>query len=117
MNLLSSRAVNATVTLCHTATRDLSSFTRDADIIISAAGKPGLINSSMTGSNQVIIDVGTTRVADGTSRKGYRLAGDVDLDSVISAARAVTPVPGGIGPMTVAMLMKNTFKAYCLRAC
>lgn len=105
------KGANATVTLCHTGTQDLSSFTKTADILICAMGVPEMIGGDMIKPGAVLVDVGTNRVPDPGSEKGYRLAGDVDFDSVHAVAGAVTPVPGGVGPMTIAMLLSNTVKA------
>ncbi len=106
---------NATVTVCHTGTRDLAAHTRRADILIAAAGTPKAITADMVKPGAVIIDVGTTQV--GTTAEGKRiLAGDVDFEAVREKAGAITPVPGGVGPMTITMLMKNTVKAARLAA-
>lgn len=102
---------NATVTVCHSRTADMVSETVDADILISAVGKPEFIGADMIRENAVVIDVGVNRVEDSTRKKGYRLAGDVDFESVLPKVSKITPVPGGVGPMTVAMLMKNTLRA------
>lgn len=102
---------NATVTMCHTGTTDLAHFTRQADILIAAAGKPEVVNESMIKDDVVVIDVGVNRVDDPNAEKGYRLVGDVKFDTVSKKAAAITPVPGGVGPMTIAMLMHNTVKA------
>ena len=102
---------NATVTVCHTGTRNLSEYTKKADIIIAAVGKPRSICSDMVSKGVVIIDVGVNRVEDNTLPKGYRILGDVDFEEVSKKASAITPVPGGVGLMTVAMLLKNTVKA------
>ncbi len=102
---------NATVTVCHTRTRDLPEYTRQADILIAAAGRPQMITGDMVREGVVVIDVGVNRVDDPTAKRGYRLVGDVDFDSVSEKAAAITPVPGGVGPMTIAMLMKNTVQA------
>lgn len=101
----------ATVTKCHKFTKDLTRHTIDADILIVAAGAPGLITGQMIKEGVVVIDVGINRVADPGSEKGYKLVGDCDFDSVSERASWITPVPGGVGPMTVAMLMKNTLLA------
>ena len=101
----------ATTTICHKYTQDLTKYTISADILVVAAGVPGLIRGEMVKEGVVVIDVGMTRVADETTEKGYRLAGDVDQESVTEKASWITPVPGGVGPMTVAMLMKNTLLA------
>ncbi|MDP8263719.1 MAG: bifunctional methylenetetrahydrofolate dehydrogenase/methenyltetrahydrofolate cyclohydrolase FolD [Candidatus Ancaeobacter aquaticus] len=102
---------NATVTVCHSRSVDLNSITCSADILIAAIGSPFFITSDMIKPGATVIDVGINRVDDPSSPKGYRLVGDVDYDNVIDVARAITPVPGGVGPMTIAMLMKNTVEA------
>lgn len=102
---------NATVTLCHTHTRDLAAFTRQADILIVASGRPGTVTGEMVRPGAVVIDVGVNRVEDPDSPKGYRLVGDVDFDSVRQVASLITPVPGGVGPMTITMLLYNTLEA------
>ena len=110
-NLLASRSVNATVTICHTGTKDLSSYTLEADIVIAAAGKPGLITADMVRPGAAVIDVGVNRVPDTSTKSGYRLCGDVDFPAVAEKAGYITPVPGGVGPMTIAMLMQNVVQA------
>lgn len=110
-SLLMAPGPNATVTLTHKYTTDLESHTRMADILIVAVGKPGLITGDMVKSGVVVFDVGVTRVPDGTAPKGYRIAGDVDFDGVSEIAEAITPVPGGVGPMTITMLLVNTLTA------
>ncbi len=102
---------NATVTVCHTRTRNLSDITRQADILVAAMGVPGAITAEMVRDGAVVIDVGINRVDDATRRRGYRLVGDVDFDAVAAKSEAITPVPGGIGPMTIAMLLSNTLDA------
>lgn len=102
---------NATVTICHTGTRDLPSFTRQADILIAAAGRPNTITADMVKEGVVVIDVGVNRVEDASKQRGYRLVGDVDFESVSHKARLITPVPGGVGPMTITMLLHNTIQA------
>ncbi|HEY9449721.1 MAG TPA: bifunctional methylenetetrahydrofolate dehydrogenase/methenyltetrahydrofolate cyclohydrolase FolD [Gemmatimonadaceae bacterium] len=102
---------NATVTVCHSATRNLPAHTRRADILIVAAGRPGMITGEMIKPGAVVIDVGINRVEDTTVPKGYRIAGDVDFASVCGVASRITPVPGGVGPMTIAMLLRNTIRA------
>ncbi len=102
---------NATVTVCHTRTRDLPDVTRQADILVAAMGVPGAIGADMVRPGAVVIDVGINRVDDASRRRGYRLVGDVQFDAVAAKAEAITPVPGGIGPMTVAMLISNTLHA------
>ena len=101
---------NATVTVCHSRTPDIAYYTRQADIVIAAVGMPSLIKGDMIGDGTVIIDVGINRVED-NSEKGYKLSGDVDYESVMDKASAITPVPGGVGPMTIAMLVENTVEA------
>ena len=102
---------NAIVTVAHTGARDLGAYTRQADILIAAIGKPGAINASMVKKGAVVIDVGINRVEDASTKSGYRVVGDVDFNSVKEIASAITPVPGGVGPMTIAMLMLNTLKS------
>ena len=107
---------NATVTVCHTGTRDLPQVTRSADILIAAMGRARAITADMVKEGAVVIDVGINRVDDSTRQRGYRLVGDVDYEEVSKKAAAITPVPGGVGPMTVAMLLSNTLKAAQHRA-
>ncbi len=102
---------NAIVTVCHTAAEDIAMYTRQADVLIAAMGRPEVITGNMVKPGCVVIDVGVNRVDDPTREKGYRLAGDVDFASVEPVASAITPVPGGVGPMTIAMLMQNTYQA------
>ncbi|MHB8852974.1 MAG: bifunctional methylenetetrahydrofolate dehydrogenase/methenyltetrahydrofolate cyclohydrolase FolD [Ignavibacteriaceae bacterium] len=103
---------NSIVTVCHSATKNISYFTRQADILIAAIGSPNFVKSDMVKEGVVVIDVGINRVEDKNSKKGYRVVGDVDFESVAPLSSFITPVPGGVGPMTIAMLLKNTFKAY-----
>lgn len=105
-------AGNATVTVAHSRTQNLATLTKSADIIIAALGIPEFLKADMVKDNAVIIDVGITRVPDQTKERGYRIAGDVDFESVSKKASHITPVPGGVGPMTIAMLLKNTLQAY-----
>jgi len=102
---------NATVTIAHSRTKDLKALTQQADIIVSALGVPGFVTAEMVKDGVVIIDVGITRVEDAYKEKGYYITGDVDFDSVAPKASYITPVPGGVGPMTIAMLLKNTLLA------
>ncbi|HVB30039.1 MAG TPA: bifunctional methylenetetrahydrofolate dehydrogenase/methenyltetrahydrofolate cyclohydrolase FolD [Gemmatimonadaceae bacterium] len=102
---------DATVTVCHSRTRDLAEHTRRADIIIAAVGRAHLITADMVKPGAVVIDVGMNRLADETAPKGYRLVGDVDFEGVKQVAALITPVPGGVGPMTIAMLLQNTVRA------
>ena len=102
---------NATVTLCHTRTRNMAELTRQADILIAAAGRPGTITADMVKDGAVVIDVGVNRVKDASRERGYRLTGDVDFEAVAAKASAITPVPGGVGPMTITMLLFNTVEA------
>lgn len=111
MNLLVRRDINATVTVCHTGTKDLASFTREADILIACAGSPHLIKGDMIKPGACVIDVGVNRVEDKTAKRGYRLKGDVDFDAAKEVAAFITPVPGGVGPMTITMLLVNTVEA------
>ncbi len=105
------RGANATVTVCHSATRDLAEHTRRADIVIVATGKPATITGDMLKPGAVVIDVGINRVNDSTTKQGYRLVGDVDFESAKRVASKITPVPGGVGPMTIALLLRNTVRA------
>jgi len=103
---------NATVTLAHSKTKNLKHLSRKADVVITALGVPGFLTADMVKEGVVIIDAGINSVPDTTSRRAYRLVGDVDFDNVSQKASYITPVPGGVGPMTVAMLLKNNWKAY-----
>ncbi|MBN1351189.1 bifunctional 5,10-methylene-tetrahydrofolate dehydrogenase/5,10-methylene-tetrahydrofolate cyclohydrolase [candidate division KSB1 bacterium] len=105
------KGANATVTVCHTGTRDMGFFTRQADIIVAAMGRPETITGEMVRPGCVVIDVGSNRIDDPECEKGYRFVGDVHFESVSKKAAAISPVPGGVGPMTITMLMKNTVKA------
>jgi methylenetetrahydrofolate dehydrogenase (NADP+)/methenyltetrahydrofolate cyclohydrolase len=107
---------NATVTICHSRTKDIGSFTKQADIVIAAMGRPNFVTADMVREGAVVVDVGINRVEDSSKKKGYRLVGDVDFETVAPRCSFITPVPGGVGPMTVAMLMANTFQAYSLQA-
>ncbi len=110
--LMQKRAgANATVTVCHTGTADLGEVTRQADILVAAIGRPRAITADMVSSGAVVVDVGINRVEDSTRRRGYRLVGDVDYEGVLDKVEAITPVPGGVGPMTIAMLLVNTVTA------
>lgn len=105
------KGANATVTVCHSRTRTMSKFTREADILIAAMGVPEFIKPRMVREGAIVIDVGVNRIPDATKKSGKRLVGDVAFAGVSKKARAITPVPGGVGPMTIAMLMTNTVKA------
>ncbi|KXK06255.1 MAG: methenyltetrahydrofolate cyclohydrolase [Chlorobi bacterium OLB4] len=107
-NLMLRKEINSTVSICHSATNDLRDFTLNADIIIVAMGKAEFIKSDMIKEGSVVIDVGINRVDDTSKQRGYRLTGDVDFNSCFEKVSKITPVPGGVGPMTIAMLMKNT---------
>ena len=102
---------NATVTLCHTGTPDVSVYTKTADIVVVAAGRPNTLTGDMLKPGAVVIDVGVNRVPDATKPKGYRLCGDADFESCAQVASAITPVPGGVGPMTITMLLWNTLES------
>jgi methylenetetrahydrofolate dehydrogenase (NADP+)/methenyltetrahydrofolate cyclohydrolase len=106
---------NATVTICHSRTPDIAGFTSRADIIIAALGSPHFVTGDMVKEGAVVIDVGINRIDDPTAKKGYRIVGDVDFEAASAKAAYITPVPGGVGPMTVAMLMSNALKAYSLQ--
>lgn len=109
--LLSRKETNATVTLCHTGTPDVARFTREADVVVVAAGRPGTLTGDMLKTGAVVIDVGVNRIPDATRAKGFRLVGDADFDSCAEVAGAITPVPGGVGPMTITMLLWNTLES------
>jgi methylenetetrahydrofolate dehydrogenase (NADP+)/methenyltetrahydrofolate cyclohydrolase len=108
---------NATVTVCHSGTSDLASITRQADVLVAAIGRPEFVTADMVRPGAVVIDVGINRVADAAAKSGHRLVGDVHFPSVSAIVGKITPVPGGVGPMTVAMLMVNTLKAFRLGSC
>lgn len=105
------QGANATVTVCHSRTANLAEIVRSGDIVVAAIGSPRFITKDMIKEGAVVIDVGTNRVEDATAKKGYRLVGDVDFENVKEVAAAITPVPGGVGPMTIVMLMKNAIAA------
>ncbi len=107
---------NATVTTCHSRTGDIGAHTKTADILIAAMGSAHFVTADMVKDGAVVIDVGMNRIDDPTSKKGYRLVGDVDFDRLAPKTAFITPVPGGVGPMTVAMLMANTYQAFSLQA-
>ena len=109
--LLSRKETNATVTLCHTGTPDIAKFTREADVVVVAAGRPNTLTGDMLKPGAVVIDVGVNRVPDATKPKGFRLVGDADFESCAKVAGAITPVPGGVGPMTITMLLWNTLES------
>ncbi|HIE50371.1 MAG TPA: bifunctional methylenetetrahydrofolate dehydrogenase/methenyltetrahydrofolate cyclohydrolase FolD [Armatimonadetes bacterium] len=102
---------NATVTICHTGTKDLAHHTRQADILVVAAGRPNTVTADMVSEGVVVVDVGVNRVEDPTKKSGYRLVGDVDFEAVKEKASAISPVPGGVGPMTITLLLYNTIQA------
>lgn len=103
---------NATVTVCHSRSENIEDICRSADILVAAVGIPHYIKESMVNENTIVIDVGINRVDDSDSKKGYKLVGDVDFENVYSKVKAITPVPGGVGPLTIAMLMKNTLQSF-----
>ncbi len=105
------KGANATITVVHTGTKDMVKYTRQADILIAAAGAPQMIKADMVKDGVVLIDVGVNRVPDATKKQGFRLVGDADFDAIKEKASAITPVPGGVGPMTITMLMMNTVAA------
>lgn len=109
--LLARRETNATVTLCHTGTPDIARYTREADVVVVATGKPNTLTGDMLKSGAVVIDVGVNRIPDQSKPKGFRLVGDADFDSCAAVASAITPVPGGVGPMTITMLLWNTLES------
>ena len=109
--LLTRREFNCTVTICHTGTKNLAEITRQADILIAAAGRPNTVTADMVKPGAAVIDVGVNRIPDSTKKSGFHLEGDVDFNAVKEVASFITPVPGGVGPMTIAMLMYNTLEA------
>ena len=117
-NLLSMKSLggNATVTLCHSRTNNIVDICRSADILVAAIGIPNYVTSHMVSKKVVAIDVGINRVNDSNSKKGYKLVGDIDFEDVANKISAITPVPGGVGPMTIAMLLENTLKAALIQA-
>ena len=110
-SLLARKETNATVTLCHTGTKDVAAFTRQADVVVVAAGRPNTLTGDMLKPGAVVIDVGVNRIADPSRPKGFRLVGDADYESCSEVASAITPVPGGVGPMTITMLLWNTLES------
>lgn len=113
--MLKGKGADATVTVCHSRTGDIGALTRSADVVVTAMGKPRFLTADMVKEGAVVVDVGINRVEDPAAKKGYRIVGDVDFDAVSPRTSYITPVPGGVGPMTVAMLMSNTIKAYSLQ--
>lgn len=111
MLMAKGRHANATVTVCHTRTRDIAGFTRQADIVIAAAGRPNTVTADMIREGAVVIDVGVNRVEDSSKKQGFRLVGDVDFEGCKAKASMITPVPGGVGPMTITMLLFNTVES------
>ncbi len=103
---------NSIVTVCHSAAKDISVYTKQADILVAAIGSPEFVKAEMVKEGVVVVDVGINRVEDSTRPKGYRVVGDVKFDEVSEKASFITPVPGGVGPMTIAMLLKNTYEAF-----
>jgi methylenetetrahydrofolate dehydrogenase (NADP+)/methenyltetrahydrofolate cyclohydrolase len=113
VNLLSQKSDlgNATVTMCHTRTKNMAELVRQADIVIAAVGRPNTVTAEMIKDGAAVIDVGVNRVEDASKKSGYRLCGDVDFEAVAEKASAITPVPGGVGPMTITMLLANTVES------
>ena len=111
MLMAKGRMANATVTVCHTKTRDIGYFTRQADIVIAAAGRPNTVTADMIREGAVVIDVGVNRIEDASRKAGFRLVGDVDFEACKAKASLITPVPGGVGPMTITMLLYNTVES------
>ena len=109
--LLARKDVNCTVTMCHTGTKNMAEITRQADIIVVASGHPHTLTADMVSEGAVIIDVGVNRIPDASKKSGFRLIGDCDFDDLVEKASYITPVPGGVGPMTIAMLMQNTLES------
>jgi methylenetetrahydrofolate dehydrogenase (NADP+)/methenyltetrahydrofolate cyclohydrolase len=106
---------NCTVTLCHSKTKNIAELCRNADIIVAALGRPGFVYADMVKEGAIVIDVGITRVADATKKSGFKLKGDVDFENVSPKCSWITPVPGGVGPMTIAALLKNTFRSCMMK--
>jgi methylenetetrahydrofolate dehydrogenase (NADP+)/methenyltetrahydrofolate cyclohydrolase len=113
--MVKGRGADATVTVCHSRTSNIGEITASADIVVAAMGLPQFLTADMVKDGAVVVDVGINRIEDKTKKKGYRIVGDVDFDGVSPKTSFITPVPGGVGPMTVAMLMANTLKAYSLQ--
>jgi len=111
MLIQKNESANATVTVCHTGTKDIGYFTRQADVVVAAAGHPNTITADMIRDGAVVIDVGVNRINDASKKAGFRLVGDVDFDGVSKKAGLITPVPGGVGPMTITMLLYNTVES------
>lgn len=111
-NMLLSKNINGTVTVCHSRTKNLKDITKTADILIVAVGKPSVVTGDMVKPGAIVIDVGVNRIKDDTKKSGFRLVGDCDFESCSNIASKITPVPGGVGPMTISMLLKNTLTAY-----
>jgi len=109
--LMSQKGIDATVTVCHSRTENLKEITKTADILVAAIGRPGFVTADMVKDGVTVIDVGTTRVKSDQTKSGWKLKGDVDFDEVSKEAALITPVPGGVGPMTICSLLKNTLKA------
>lgn len=109
--LLARKDVNCTVTMCHTGTKNMAEITRQADIIVVASGHPHTLTADMVKDGAVVIDVGVNRIPDASKKSGFRLIGDCDFDDLVEKASYITPVPGGVGPMTIAMLMQNTLQS------
>ncbi|MBR4679121.1 MAG: bifunctional 5,10-methylene-tetrahydrofolate dehydrogenase/5,10-methylene-tetrahydrofolate cyclohydrolase, partial [Bacteroidales bacterium] len=109
--LMSQKGIDATVTVCHSRTENLKEITKTADILVAAIGRPGFVTADMVKEGAVVIDVGTTRVKSDQTKSGWKLKGDVDFDEVSKKVSLITPVPGGVGPMTICSLLKNTLKA------
>ena len=109
--LLARKDVNCTVTMCHTGTKNMAEITRQADIVVVASGRPHTLTADMVKAGAVVIDVGVNRIPDSSKKSGFRLVGDCDFDDIKEIASYITPVPGGVGPMTIAMLMQNTLEA------
>ena len=113
--LLARKDVNCTVTICHTGTKNMAELTVQADIIVVASGRPHTLTKDMVKNGAVVIDVGVNRIPDSSKKSGFRLTGDCDFDDLVEKTSFITPVPGGVGPMTIAMLMQNTLESACAR--
>jgi methylenetetrahydrofolate dehydrogenase (NADP+)/methenyltetrahydrofolate cyclohydrolase len=115
--LLARKETNCTVTMCHTGTKNMAEITKQADIVVVASGRPHTLTCEMVKEGAVVIDVGVNRIPDDTKKSGFRLVGDSDFDDLVGKVSYITPVPGGVGPMTIAMLMQNTLESAQKTAC
>jgi methylenetetrahydrofolate dehydrogenase (NADP+)/methenyltetrahydrofolate cyclohydrolase len=108
---------NCTVTICHSRTADIARYTREADVVVAAIGRPRFLGADMVQPGCTVVDVGINRIEDASAKRGYRLVGDADFEGILGKAAFITPVPGGVGPLTVGMLLKNTLKVARCSGC